>query len=88
MRLCTTATLVTPVPVVDAATPLLACRVLRSLRALRPLKIAAQYEGMKIVVNALIRAVPAMGNAFVVCFLFFVMFGIVATNLLAVSSLG
>jgi hypothetical protein len=60
--------------------------VLRSLRALRALKAAARADGMKAVVNALIRAVPAMGSAAVVCGAFFAMFAIVATNLLAVSA--
>jgi hypothetical protein len=48
--------------------------------------MAARYEGMRIVVNALVQAIPAMGDACVVCFVFFVMFGIVATNLLAVRA--
>lgn len=59
-------------------------RALRALRALRPLKVASRASGIKVVVNALFQTVPAMGNVALVCFLFFFVFAILATNLLMV----
>ena len=56
-------------------------RVLRTLRALRPLRAASRYEGLKAVVNALFAVLPAMVNVALVCFLFYVLFGILAVNL-------
>lgn len=56
-------------------------RVLRTLRALRPLRAASRYEGLKAVVNALFAVVPAMVNVALVCFLFYVLFAILAVNL-------
>jgi hypothetical protein len=56
-------------------------RVLRTLRALRPLRAASRYEGLKAVVNALFAVLPAMVNVALVCFLFYVLFAILAVNL-------
>ncbi len=47
--------------------------------------MASRASGIKVVVNALFQTVPAMGNVALVCFLFFFVFAILATNLLMVS---
>ncbi|CAH1772803.1 unnamed protein product, partial [Owenia fusiformis] len=39
-----------------------AFKALRTLRALRPLRAVSRWEGMKIIVNALFRAIPAICN--------------------------
>ena len=43
-------------------TSLKSLRALRALRALRPLRMISRYEGLKLVVNALFRAIPELGN--------------------------
>lgn len=58
-----------------------ALRALRAFRALRPMRVAARSEGMKVVVSALFQAVPAIGNVALVCFLFYLIFGILGLNL-------
>lgn len=56
-------------------------RAARSLRALRPLRVAMRFEGLKLVIDALVQAVPGIGNVILVTFLFYVMFGILGLNL-------
>ncbi|XP_076443926.1 sodium channel protein 1 brain-like [Babylonia areolata] len=46
----------------------------RALRAFRPLRVVSRIEGMKIVVNSLMRAIPAILNVFVVSLLFWLIF--------------
>ncbi|XP_076441123.1 sodium channel protein 1 brain-like [Babylonia areolata] len=46
----------------------------RALRAFRPLRVISRIEGMKIVVNSLMRAIPAILNVFVVSMLFWLIF--------------
>lgn len=53
------------------------------MRALRPIRVASRAEGMKVVVNALFQSIPPIGNVLLVCLLFFLVFGILGTNLLA-----
>lgn len=60
-------------------------RALRTLRALRPLRVASRLKGMKVVVNALFASLPPLGNVLLVCLLFYLVFGIMAVHLLAVS---
>lgn len=50
-------------------------RSLRTLRALRPLRSISRLEGMKIVVNALLSAIPAITNVLLVCGLIWLVFG-------------
>jgi len=59
-------------------------RALRTLRALRPLRVASRLEGMKLVVNSLFASLPPLGNVLLVCLLFYLIFGIMAVDLLAV----
>ncbi|PAA93328.1 hypothetical protein BOX15_Mlig005983g2 [Macrostomum lignano] len=53
-----------------------ALRVLRALRAFRPLRTVSRWEGMKIVVNCLVKAVPSIGNVLLVCMVFWLIFSI------------
>jgi len=55
-------------------------RSLRSLRALRPLRMISRNPGLKLVVNALFRAIPSIINVLFVCMLFFLIFGIVGVS--------
>ena len=56
-------------------------KALRTLRALRPLRAVSRWEGMKVVVNALIGAIPAIANVLVVCLVFWLIFAIMGVNL-------
>jgi hypothetical protein len=56
---------------------------LRSLRALRPLRLVSRNPAMRIVVNSLVRAIPSMFNVVLVCFLFWLIFGILGVQLFA-----
>lgn len=61
-------------------------KALRTLRALRPLRVASRLEGMKVVVNSLFASLPALGNVLLVCLLFYLIFAIMAVDLLGVSA--
>uniref|UniRef100_G1R0A5 Sodium voltage-gated channel alpha subunit 11 n=1 Tax=Nomascus leucogenys TaxID=61853 RepID=G1R0A5_NOMLE len=52
----------------------------RTLRALRPLRALSQFEGMKVVVNALIGAIPAILNVLLVCLIFWLIFCILGVH--------
>jgi hypothetical protein len=54
-----------------------ALRSLRALRALRPLRVVSRYPGLKLVVNAVIGAIPKVKNVFVINFLFLLLLAIV-----------
>merc|ERR1719220_516633 len=56
-------------------------RSLRTLRALRPLRALSRFEGMKVVVNALIGAIPSIFNVLLVCLIFWLIFSIMGVNL-------
>ena len=55
-------------------------RSMRTLRALRPLRAISRWEGMRVVVNALIHCIPAIGNVITVCILFWLVFGIMGVQ--------
>ncbi|XP_063081208.1 sodium channel protein type 11 subunit alpha isoform X1 [Cavia porcellus] len=55
-------------------------KAFRTLRALRPLRALARFEGMKVVVNALIGAIPAIVNVLLVCLIFWLIFCILGVN--------
>ncbi|XP_050996123.1 sodium channel protein type 11 subunit alpha [Acomys russatus] len=52
----------------------------RTLRALRPLRALSKFEGMKVVVNALISAIPAILNVLLVCLIFWLIFCILGVS--------
>ncbi|XP_032090834.1 sodium channel protein type 5 subunit alpha-like [Thamnophis elegans] len=56
---------------------------LRTLRALRPLRALARFEGMRVVVNALLGAIPSIMNVLLVCLIFWLIFSIVGVSLFA-----
>ncbi|XP_068606315.1 sodium channel protein type 4 subunit alpha B [Brachionichthys hirsutus] len=60
-----------------------AIKSLRTLRALRPLRALSRFEGMKVVVNALVGAIPSIFNVLLVCLIFWLIFSIVGVNLFA-----
>eukprot|EP00892_Ulva_mutabilis_P001295 jgi/Ulvmu1/11166/UM072_0002.1 len=66
----------------DADGQLTSLKSLRTLRALRPIRMASRAPGMKVVVNALFQSIPASGNVLLVCFLFYLIFGIMFVSLL------
>ncbi|KAI3378578.1 hypothetical protein SNEBB_007102 [Seison nebaliae] len=57
-----------------------ALRILKTLRALRPLRVIYPYEGMRIVVNALLKSIPAIGNVLLVCALIWLIFSIIGVQ--------
>lgn len=59
------------------ASRLKALRSLRALRALRPLRLVSRYPGLKLVVNAVISAIPKVKNVLLVNFMFLVLLAIV-----------
>nr|QPI69427.1 voltage-gated sodium channel invertebrate type 1 variant [Hapalochlaena lunulata] len=58
-----------------------AFRSMRTLRALRPLRAVSRWEGMRVVVNALIKAVPSIFNVLLVCLVFWLIFSIMGVQL-------
>ncbi|CAM1295429.1 Uncharacterised protein r2_g457 [Pycnogonum litorale] len=55
-------------------------RSLRTLRALRPLRAISRWQGMKIVVNALMYAIPSIINVLLVCIVFWLIFSIMGVQ--------
>ena len=53
---------------------------MRTLRALRPLRAMAKMEGMKVVISALIGALPGIANVMAVCLIFWLIFAIIGVN--------
>uniref|UniRef100_A0A671P6X8 Sodium channel protein n=1 Tax=Sinocyclocheilus anshuiensis TaxID=1608454 RepID=A0A671P6X8_9TELE len=60
-----------------------AIKSLRTLRALRPLRALSRFDGMRVVVNALIGAIPSIMNVLLVCLIFWLIFSIMGVNLFA-----
>ena len=57
-----------------------AIRALRVLRAFRPLRMVQRNQGLKVAVNALFSAIPAVINVTLVSFLFLGIFSIMSVN--------
>uniref|UniRef100_A0A6Q2YM42 Sodium channel protein n=1 Tax=Esox lucius TaxID=8010 RepID=A0A6Q2YM42_ESOLU len=60
-----------------------AIKTLRTFRALRPLRALSRFEGMRVVVNALLGAIPSIFNVLLVCLIFWLIFSIMGVNLFA-----
>jgi hypothetical protein len=60
-----------------------AIKVIRTLRALRPLRALSRFEGIRVVVNSLIGAIPAIFNVLLVCLVFWLIFSIMGVQLFA-----
>ncbi|KAM6338644.1 sodium channel protein type 5 subunit alpha-like [Podargus strigoides] len=58
-----------------------ALKSLRTLRALRPLRAFSRFEGIKVVVNALLGAIPSILNVLLVCVVFWLLFNITGVKL-------
>ncbi|XRB04885.1 voltage-dependent calcium channel L type [Pycnococcus provasolii] len=56
-------------------------RAVRTIRVLRPLRVISRVPELKLVVNALLRSVPGLGNVLFVSLLFWLIFGILAMQL-------
>ncbi|XP_053122282.1 sodium channel protein type 5 subunit alpha-like isoform X3 [Hemicordylus capensis] len=54
---------------------------LRTLRALRPLRALSRFKGIKVVVNALIGAIPSIGNVLLVCVVLWLPFNVLGVGL-------
>ncbi|XP_009694250.1 PREDICTED: sodium channel protein type 2 subunit alpha-like [Cariama cristata] len=59
-----------------------ALKSFRTLRALRPLRALSRFEGIKVVVNALLGAIPSIFNVLLVCVVFWLLFNIAGVKLL------
>jgi voltage-dependent calcium channel L type alpha-1D len=57
-------------------------KAMRALRALRPLRVIRRSETLRVVVNALLSTVGAVGNVMLVGFLLLLMFAVMGINLL------
>lgn len=64
----------------SSGSSLYALRAIRTLRALRPLRAISRWQGMKVVVNALVSAVPSIFNVLLVCLVFWLIFGIMGVQ--------
>ena len=58
-----------------------AIKAIRTLRALRPLRALSRFEGIKVVVDSLISAIPAIFNVLLVCLVFWLIFSIMGVQL-------
>ncbi|XP_061330268.1 sodium channel protein type 5 subunit alpha-like isoform X2 [Pezoporus flaviventris] len=58
-----------------------ALKSLRTLKALRPLRALSRFEGIKVVVNALLGAIPSILNVLLVCIVFWLLFNIAGVKL-------
>ncbi|CAM1295090.1 para (predicted) [Pycnogonum litorale] len=57
-----------------------AFKTMRTLRALRPLRALSRLQGMRIVVNALVQAIPSIANVLLVCAIFWLIFSIIGVQ--------
>ncbi|EFX81393.1 hypothetical protein DAPPUDRAFT_50150 [Daphnia pulex] len=60
-----------------------AFKTMRTLRALRPLRALARFQGMRVVVNALIQAIPSIFNVLLVCLILWLIFAIMGVQMFA-----
>ncbi|CAB4059328.1 SCN2A [Lepeophtheirus salmonis] len=56
---------------------------IRTLRGLRPLRALSRIGGMKVVVNALVQAIPSIFNVLLVCLIFWLIFAIMGVQMFA-----
>eukprot|EP00094_Tigriopus_californicus_P006087 TCALIF_05863-PA protein Name:"Similar to para Sodium channel protein para (Drosophila melanogaster)" AED:0.15 eAED:0.18 QI:29/0.48/0.42/0.88/0.68/0.76/26/1108/2230 len=60
-----------------------AFKTMRTLRALRPLRAMSRMQGMRVVVNALVQAIPSIFNVLMVCLIFWLIFAIMGVQMFA-----
>ena len=56
-------------------------KILRVFRVLRPLRLVSRSDSLKIAINALVLSLPKLGNLFLVSLVFYVMHGVLGTNI-------
>ncbi len=56
-------------------------RVFRILRALRPLRVINRAPGLKLTVQSLMASLKDIANVLLICFVFFIIFGILGVQL-------
>lgn len=56
---------------------------MRTLRALRPLRALSRFDGIRVVVGALLGAIPSIFNVLMVCLVFWLIFCIMGVQLFA-----
>jgi hypothetical protein len=56
-------------------------KILRVFRVLRPLRLVSRSDSLKIAINALVLSLPKLGNLFLVSLVFYVMYGVLGTNI-------
>jgi hypothetical protein len=57
-------------------------KALRTFRVLRPLRLISRNENLRLVINALIRSIPNVGNVIIICVFFFTILGVICVNYL------
>eukprot|EP01135_Chromosphaera_perkinsii_P008377 Nk52_evm2s1315 gene=Nk52_evmTU2s1315 len=57
-----------------------AFKSIRTMRALRPLKAISRWQGMKIVINALLLSIPSISQVLLVCMVFWLIFSILGVQ--------
>ncbi|KAM7542432.1 hypothetical protein Aperf_G00000004812 [Anoplocephala perfoliata] len=65
----------------DGKTSMNSFKAMRTLRALRPLRALSRWEGMRLVVNALLQAIPSICNVVLVCLVFWLICSIMGMQL-------
>ncbi|GAX83897.1 hypothetical protein CEUSTIGMA_g11321.t1, partial [Chlamydomonas eustigma] len=63
-------------------------RAFRAFRALRPLRIATKFDGIRVVVAAMVKSIPAVSEVFLVAALFYYIFAVLGVNLMCGLFLG
>jgi voltage-gated sodium channel type II alpha len=58
-------------------------KAMRTLRALRPLRTISKFEGLRVVVNSLIRSIPSVINVVLICIVFWLVFSILGVQFFA-----
>jgi hypothetical protein len=58
-------------------------RVLRSMRVLRVIRLAAEFESIRVVIGAMAKSLPAIGEVLLVSFIFYFIFAVLGMNLMA-----
>ena len=54
---------------------------LRSFRALRPLRAITKIESLRVIVEALIRSIPMLGDVVILALFYYTIFGIACVEL-------
>ena len=55
-------------------------KALRALRALRPLRTVSRSPSLKVVVNALLKSIPAVADVMLILIIVFLIFAIIGVN--------